>query len=152
MSANSAENACLDELSIHLAAFDALPSPVFIVTADLCVRDFNDAASRLPDEVLLAAIRPDTEDERIGDVLHCMNSSPACGDAPECQNCGLVRSVRSAVAGQTCRSLTTIHVRKQGSFVPIEFLTTAAPLESGGEPLVLLMLEDKAHWAPYLPS
>jgi hypothetical protein len=148
MSAPPAET-CPGEISLHLAAFDALPFPIFVVTADLYIEDFNDAASRLPDEVLLAAIRTDPENERIGDLLHCIDSSPGCGNSPACQNCGLVRSVREAAAGKTCRSVTTIRVRKQGCFVPIEFLTTAAPVDAGREPLVLLVLEDKANWSPY---
>ena len=63
-----------------------------------------------------------------------------------------MRSVRTAAGGKTYRSITVVNLRKQDGVVPVEFLTTAAPVEGGAEPMVLLVLEDKANWSPYLSA
>ena len=133
---------------LYTSIFDANPSAMFVVTADLSIREFNDAAVELPEDVLLHAILPDGESNKIGDALGCFQATLGCGNSPGCQNCSLANSVHQAADGKPCRKVLSMRVTGQGEIVSVEYFMTIAPLRHGEESLALLVLDNTADWFP----
>lgn len=123
----------------HEVVFDAVPAPMLIVDRDLCVIDFNVAAARLSEPMLMSALRPAS-----GDVLHCVETQRGtCGEAAACRECMIRKSVCEAYAGgQVHRRAVRLNVENQGAQKQVEFLVTSAPFRDRTNRLALLILED----------
>lgn len=125
----------------HEVVFEAVPTPMFIVDQDLCVIDFNAAAARMSEPLVMAALRPTT-----GNVLQCADMDGArCGQAPACRSCMIRKSVREAYAGgEVHRKAVRLTVQKHGLSTEADFLVTTAPFRDRAKRLVLLILENLA--------
>lgn len=125
------------------ALFDAVPSFVFIVDADVRILDYNVAAAGM--------LGPDRKAQlmkRGGEALHCLHSdeTPAgCGHSADCGNCLIRNSVGSAIRdGRTVRTKARMGLRTgtSGETAGVDLLVTAAPFTFQDAPLALLILED----------
>jgi PAS domain-containing protein len=124
---------------LTFAAFDAVPSMVFVVDDDVRVIHLNAAALSFAGN----SARGHAVLRRAGEALHCLNSVKApggCGKAPECGAC----PIRLAVA--KCRE-TGLPVRTRARLQRVDgadtfVLLAASPFEYAGKTFVLLMLED----------
>ncbi len=120
--------------------FQAMPSPAFIVDADMRLLRWNRAATELMGTGSATPLK------RGGDVLHCINSFNAdgCGHSAACQRCVIRNSVTESRRGTPVRKKTAkMTIQREGE-QPYEasFLVTAAPIDFHEEHLTLLILED----------
>jgi len=139
------------------SAFDAIPSAVFIVNDDLSICDFNDASGSLPDDVLLSTLRPGVEEGRIGDLIQCVEAQHSgCGNSMGCKNCGIMNALaavkKTSENGGICRTLISIRLQREDAITSADFLTTARLFRHNDHSLVLLMMENAAHWSSYFPT
>ncbi len=123
------------------ALLNAIPSPVLVVDHDVRILDYNLAAAALVGEERTVVLS-----KRGGDALHCIQAIQApggCGTGPACGGCTIRNSVRQACEGKrVCRVAKRMQMSVSGRETEVNLLVTAAPIEYGGEPLVLLVLED----------
>ncbi|MEW6719351.1 MAG: PAS domain-containing protein [Thermodesulfobacteriota bacterium] len=125
------------------ALFDAVPSPVFIVDADVRILDYNEAAAGM-----LGPDRSSQLMKRGGEALHCLHADETpegCGHAGDCKDCLVRNSVGAAIRdGRIVRAKTRMELRAGASdeTVTLDLLVTAAPFTFNGMPLSLLILED----------
>jgi hypothetical protein len=126
-------------LDFHETVFEAVPSPLLIVDSDLGIIDFNLAAARIAEPVVLEALRP-----RPGEALGCIHAQAAgCGNSPACSGCSIKSSVREALNDQlVTRRTACMHLMKDGVIVENEFLISAASFTDGTERLAVLVLEN----------
>src|SRR5512143_1143700 len=85
--------------------FDAIPSMLFIVDADVKVIHLNAAAKKVhgsrPEHIFLKSS---------GSVMNCIHAAEAtggCGTSSSCQGCVIRRSVREAAAGRKIQRHST---------------------------------------------
>ncbi len=122
--------------------FDAIPSPSFLVDADVRILASNAAAGPLIRGGSRAGLR-----KRGGEALGCLHADETpegCGHAASCRDCVIRNSVTKAVRGEaTARTRTMAETANGNGLVPIHLLVTASPVpHDGPELLVLLILED----------
>ncbi len=122
--------------------FNAVPLPLFRVTADIEVLDYNLAAGKLMD-----AAPGETLGRRSGDLLHCVNASGCnggCGATKACADCLIRNSVTEVLKNgdEICRRRTGFRIYEEGAEVELELLLTVTPIDFAGENSVLLCLED----------
>ena len=121
--------------------FDAAPSFMFIVDADVRIHHLNAAALSLlntgKENILL---------KRGGEVLHCVHSSEVpegCGHAPACRHCVVRNSVVRAFNGEHVnRETAKMELFAGGQAQEVYLSVTATPFGYSGEELALLVLED----------
>lgn len=121
--------------------FDALPSMVFVVDADVRIQAYNTAAAEL-----LAAKDGAGLNQRGGEALGCLNAmdSPhGCGHGPACASC-VVRSAVGEVfaGGRVVRQRTRLELSMAGHSGEFFAQVTASPLVFEGRNLALLVIED----------
>lgn len=123
------------------AVLDANPNLMFVVDEDVCIIDFNRAASRF-----LSAGREQVLRQRGGETLHCLHSTETpegCGHAPHCQTCVVRNSVGEAFRGQSVvRRKTKLEILSGGRARDLHVLITTSPFRFGKQPLALLVIED----------
>jgi PAS domain-containing protein len=121
--------------------FDAMPSMVFVVDADVKIHEYNKTAADFLLIERLAILK-----HRGGEILHCIHSTEApegCGAALFCEGCVIRNSVKSASEGNRVeRVRTKMEVLKGGNKTEIYALITANPFTYHGKNLVLLVIED----------
>lgn len=125
----------------YKAILDGIPSPVFIVEADVAIVDYNATAARMlarnPDLILR---------KRAGEVLHCLHSEDVpggCGRGPVCPDCIIRNSVDNALKGRKAvRVLVKMESRDKEGTSKSLFLFSASPLEFEGKPMAIVVLED----------
>jgi hypothetical protein len=121
------------------ALLDAVPSPVFVVDANLHVSGINEATSGLASQEAGLGRGP-------GDLLRCRNAlsaSSGCGSAAACLKCVVRRSAQAALAGRrVVREKTRLELDAGGSRRALHVLVTASPFQHGGQAFALLLLED----------
>jgi PAS domain-containing protein len=125
----------------YRTVLDAIPSPVFIVTTDVRIIDFNAAAAGMLKENPELLIR-----RKAGEVLHCVHSREVpegCGSAAQCKDCVVRISVGLALSGRkVTRQRMRMELVEGQTVTPLHLLVTAAPFENAEQPLVLVILED----------
>ena len=121
--------------------FDALPSRVFVVDADVRIQEYNAAAADL-----LMADRHTVLKKRAGEILHCVHATDVpqgCGRAPYCKNCIIRNSVTEAFQGhRIVRRRSRIELIRDGNRVEIYSLITASPFSFQDRLHALLVIED----------
>ena len=120
---------------------DAMPTPVFVVDAAVCVRDMNAAAQAfLHATDSLAGIR------LCGEILQCvhaLNDGHPCGETPFCSHCVVRDAVTVAGRGEPAvRRWTRMQLVVESRLRDVCLLVTATQFQTGGEALTLLVLED----------
>lgn len=120
--------------------FDAIPSLIFIVDADVRIFHLNSAAASV------LGGRRSFLTRRAGEVLHCINSydvPEGCGRGPTCRDCLIRRSVGKAFRGEeTYRETAKVAMRENGTVTEAYFMITVNSLDYKGEKFVLLVMED----------
>jgi hypothetical protein len=120
---------------------DALPAPLFVVDAGVCMLDMNRAAAEFIEA------EADMLGHRLcGEVLRCarlLQAGTACGKTPHCPQCPLRQAILSAHAGRpVIRRWARMQLLIDGRQRDVCFLASATAFESKGAPLVVLQLED----------
>jgi len=127
------------ENSYYRTLVDAIPTPVFVVDAEVRVHDLNAAALEFCGQAKEAVYQ-----QRGGEVLHCLHSldvPEGCGKAPFCENCVIRSSVTACLQGQKAsRQRMRMELVHGDSRQPMELLITTSPMPDCG--LALLILED----------
>ena len=124
---------------LHRVLFDAMPMPVLVVDAEVCVLEYNAAAAQL-----LTGKKAAILGTRCGQALHCAHAEEAsggCGFAPACAECVIRQSVRAAAQGEhVTRRWASVDLLSQHKR-PIKLRISAHPFEYERQSLVLLILE-----------
>jgi PAS domain S-box-containing protein len=127
--------------SYYRDILNAIPLMIFVVEADVRIRDLNNAAATVFGQNKGTILK-----RRGGEVLHCLHSHDVpegCGRAPFCRDCVIRNSVTASLQGQTItRRRTKVELFLGGQKKAIELLITASPMPYDGEPLALLIIED----------
>jgi hypothetical protein len=122
-------------------AFNAMPSPVFVVDEDVRILEYNTAAA-----ALLTTEKPDVLKLRGGEALHCIHhydEEDGCGRAAACTDC----VIRDAVT-KACQGGSVVRVRQKMELVRDEktievyILITASPFSYQDSTYAILVLED----------
>jgi PAS domain-containing protein len=126
----------------YRAIFDGIPSPVFLVDDDICIRDANRAA-----EEFFSLDSGSYKKNRGGEVLHCLNlqdvKGATCGSTKHCAQCVIRNSVRKCLVGDgVTRQRMKLKIVQTGQLRQLDMLITANRIEHDGEDLTLLILED----------
>jgi transcriptional regulator with PAS, ATPase and Fis domain len=123
--------------SFFSTLFESMPLGVMLVDAEervLAVNDFLRQIYNLPDALLL--------DEKIGDLLRCVDSGGAarqCGEEKRCHHCALMSVAREVLKGSNVlRRQASLHLHVGDRTV----LITAAPIDYDSERYAILLLED----------
>lgn len=132
-----------EESAFFLNLFNAIPSPVLVVDADVRILHMNTAAESLMQN------GHDLKSlylKRGGDALHCMHSAEApegCGHALACQDCVIRNSVGEALSGNKVhRKKTMMGLLTEDRIKEINVLVTASPFQYDNNSLCLLIIED----------
>ncbi len=122
-------------------AFDAMPSPAFVVDHDVRILDANRAALPFVGDKPALVFQ-----KRGGDALRCIQAVKAaggCGTAEACKECGIRNSVAKAASGQEIvRASAEVNLVANDEILPLHLLITAAPIPRKEATLVLLIFED----------
>jgi PAS domain-containing protein len=131
----------LRDVDYARVAFDAMPSPAFVVDNDVRILDANRAALPFVGEKPALVFH-----KRGGDVLKCIQAVKAaggCGTAEACKQCVIRNSVGKAASGQEIvRASAEVNLVADDEVLPLHLLITATPIPRRGSTLVLLILED----------
>lgn len=127
------------EGNLFRVLFNALPLPLFRVDKEVEILDLNNAAGKLFNTSPGQALR-----KRGGDILHCINASSGCGNAPPCADCLIRNSVRKVFDSgrEITRHRAAMEVNDGGKISALDLLLTVTPINFAGETSVLLCLED----------
>jgi PAS domain-containing protein len=130
-----------EDKSFLKTVLDVLPSPVFVVDADVRILAFNAAGRSILDQEPEPILR-----QRSGDVLHCIHAAETpggCGQSASCRECIIRNSVTKAFRGQkVVRQRTRLEMLGEDGVKKNYLAITTAPFIHGGEHLVLLIFED----------
>lgn len=141
MSEIAAHHNAREDGSFLQTILDALPSPVFVVDADVRIISCNAAAGRILAHEPELILR-----QRSGDVLHCIHAAEnpgGCGHSAACRECIIRSSVTKAAQGQkVVRQRTRLEVIGEDGAKKSYLAITTAPFAYRGEHLVLLIFED----------
>jgi PAS domain-containing protein len=123
------------------SAFNAMPSPVFVVDEDVRIYEYNTAAT-----ALLAAEKPEVLRLRGGEALHCLHHHDAeegCGRSAACADCVVRNSVKQAFqGGSVVRSRQRMELFREGKVIEIYVLVTSTPFVFQDTHYAILVLED----------
>lgn len=127
------------EDNLFQVLFNAVPLPLFRVDQEVKILDLNAAARKLFETSPGQALRKSG-----GDILHCINASSGCGNAPPCADCVIRNSVREVFrSGQeVARRRIAVETRVGEKTTELDLLLTVTPISFAGEASVLLCLED----------
>ena len=123
--------------------FDAVPSPILIVDADVRILDYNIGGAQL-----LGRDRRIQYRKRGGDALHCIHSyesEEGCGGAEDCKGCIIRTSVSDALRDRKVyrrRTMMQLVDDQAKSRKEVMLLVTASPFHYEERNLVLLTLDD----------
>jgi len=122
-------------------AFDAIPSPVFVVDEDVRILEYNTAAA-----ALLTAEKPDVLKLRGGEVLHCIHhydEEDGCGQAEACTDCVIRDAVTKACqGGSVVRARQKMELVRDEKTIEVYILITASPFSFQDSTYAILVLED----------
>jgi hypothetical protein len=122
-------------------AFDAMPSPVFVVDEDVRIHEYNKAAT-----ALLTAKKQVILRMRGGEALHCLHHNDAekgCGHAAICADCVVRNSVNKAFQGSSVvRSRQKMELTSDDKVIEVYVLVTASPFVYQDTRFAILVLED----------
>ncbi|MRR07292.1 MAG: PAS domain-containing protein [Deltaproteobacteria bacterium] len=122
-------------------AFNAMPSPVFIVDEDVRIFEYNTAAA-----ALLSTEKTDVLKLRGGEVLHCIHHHEAedgCGRTPACADCVIRNSVKKACqGGSVVRARQKMELVRDEKIIEVYVLITASPFSFQDSTYAILVLED----------
>lgn len=124
------------------SVLDAVPSPMFVIDAGLCIRDANRAAT-----AELAGQGSLIDRKLCGEVLHCANAvepSGGCGTTPACRHCVVRNSVDKVLKSGSAavRERAALEIVRNGAISRVESLITVSPFRHEGETLALVIIED----------
>ena len=123
------------------AILNAVPSPVFVVDADVRIHEFNEAAAPLLVQNPGVALQL-----RAGEALHCLHNADVeggCGRGPHCGDCVIRNSVNHSFSGRKIsRRATRMELVRGGSVRKIYVLITTSPFQYQDKTYALLILED----------
>ncbi|MDD2336555.1 MAG: hypothetical protein PHD01_08245 [Geobacteraceae bacterium] len=122
-------------------AFDAMPSPVFVVDEDVRIREYNVTAS-----ALLTSEKPEVLQMRGGEALRCVHHhdvEEGCGRSEACSVCVVRNSVGKAFqGGSVVRSRQKMDLIRDDKVIEIYVLVTASPFVFQDTHFAILVLED----------
>ena len=124
----------------HRLLLDAMPMPVFVVDADVCILECNTAAVRLfgPDKQTIVK-------RRGGEVLHCVHAKQVpegCGRAPVCPDCPVRKAVQTASRGQrVTRQKARMELAAGGKTTRMDFQISCSAFTYERFTFILLVLE-----------
>jgi|WetSurMetagenome_2_1015567.scaffolds.fasta_scaffold218209_2 hypothetical protein len=135
------------------ALLDAMSAMVFVVNEQVTVLEANRAATeRLGADATVALNRA------FGEVIRCTNVGLGlphasgdvhpCGTSDHCSRCVIRQSTELALAALPARNrpgVITLHMGREQR--DAHFLVSATRFEHGGQPLVMLILEDVSELA-----
>ncbi len=134
------------ELNLYQQILNALPTPVFLVDADMFVLEYNHAAN----DLLIAPARSQPG-QRGGHVLSCLNAAKhvdGCGRTPFCAKCGLRNSLNAARKGERqIHTWATLRLVRDGQSHDRVFRITVTPFNFNGEDTWLLVMDDRTEQA-----
>jgi PAS domain-containing protein len=122
-------------------AFDAMPSPVFVVDEDVRIHEYNIAAA-----ALLTDDKPEVLRMRGGEALHCLHhhvGEDGCGRTAACADCVVRNSVNKAFqGGRVVRSHQKMELVRDGKVIEVFVLVTSSPFVFQETHYAILVLED----------
>jgi len=122
-------------------AFDAIPSPVFIVDEDVRIYEYNTAAA-----ALLTAEKPEVLRMRGGEALHCLHHHDVeggCGRADFCADCVVRNSVNKAFQGESVvRSRQKMQLVRDEKVIEVHILVTSSQFVFQEKQHAILVVED----------
>jgi PAS domain-containing protein len=123
------------------SAFNAMPSPVFVVDEDVRIYECNTAAA-----ALLKAEKPEVLRLRGGEALHCLYhhvEEEGCGRSAACADCVVRNSVKQAFqGGSVVRSRQRMELFRGGKVIEVYVLVTSTPFVFQDTHYAILVLED----------
>jgi len=123
------------------SAFNAMPSPVFIVDEDVRIHEYNTAATPL-----LTAEKTEVLRLRGGEALHCIHHDDhedGCGRAAACADCVVRNSVAKAFqGGKVVRNREKMELLRDEKIIEVHVLVTSSPFVFEGRHYAILVLED----------
>jgi PAS domain-containing protein len=129
-------------VEFYRSILDAMPVMVFVVDAELVVRDMNAAARKMLNKnaTLLHRLRGG----EVLDCLHRQDHPSGCGRGPACQSCVIRDSVNKSAKGEvvTRRRTKATLVQLDESRRDVDLHITTTPFSMAEEHLVLLTIED----------
>jgi hypothetical protein len=129
----------VDDLLVK--AFDAMPSPVFVVDEDVRIHEYNKAAA-----AILATEKPEVFRMRGGEALHCLHhhvGEDGCGRSAACADCVVRNSVIKAFQGcSVVRCRQKMELVKDGNVIEVFVLVTSSPFVFQNTDYAILVLED----------
>lgn len=129
----------MDDLLIK--AFEAIPSPVFVVDKDVRIHEYNKAAAALLNDEKSEVLRM-----RGGEALHCLHhhaGEGGCGTNTHCADCVVRNSVIKAFQGNNIvRSRQKMELVRDGQVIEIFLLVTSSPFAYQETDYAILVLED----------
>lgn len=129
----------MDDLLIK--AFEAIPSPVFVVDEDVRIHEYNKAAA-----ALLTAEKSEVLRMRGGEALHCLHhhaGEDGCGRNALCDDCVVRTSVIKAFQGKSVvRSRQKMELVRDGKVIEMFILVTSSPFVFQETHYAILVLED----------
>lgn len=123
--------------------FDTAPIPIMILDRDARIKDGNPAACGL-----IGTDRRQVLEKPCGNAFHCVHADlhpDGCGHAKPCRDCMVRKTVEDCCRDRKIlkrNARITVKDQGNGGVRDIQLLVTAAPFDHGGEPLVLVMLQD----------
>jgi PAS domain-containing protein len=127
------------EDNLFRVLFNAVPLPLFRVDQEVEILDLNLAARKLFNTSSGQALRKSG-----GEILHCINASGGCGNAPACADCLIRNSVREvfSTGREIARRRAVVEIRDDEKTSELELLLTVTPIVFAGVTSTLLCLED----------
>lgn len=118
-------------------AFCAIPDIVLVVDDELRIFFLNSAARGLTGAGAVYG-------EKVGDVVHCVNSgeAPGCGASESCSKCIIRASVDAAVKGSAVYKKRYVFRYMEGGVKSLPLLLTCAPFGFKHRRLCVVVLED----------
>lgn len=131
---------------LYKEILNALPTPVFLVDADMFVLEYNHAAH----DLLIAPARS-IPGQRGGHVLSCLNAinrPEGCGRTAHCGTCGLRGALNNARTGdRRVQTRATLRLMRDGQPQDRLFIITISPFSANGEGRWLLIMDDRTEQA-----
>jgi len=121
--------------------FESVPCGIVVVDRDRRVQAVNNLLQRT-----FGLSSAEVIDTRYGEALRCIHASESqggCGFGDFCRDCRVRNIALEALAGgRTHRTKASVTLRVGDEERNLELLVSAAPIEYGGEPFAVVMLED----------
>ena len=123
------------------AIFEALPSMIIVVDADVRIKEYNKAAGKL-----ITANKKTAFNMRFGEILHCVHSKEVpwgCGKSEYCKLCIVRNSVSQAITTNLAVSgNAVIEMERNQADTDVLIMFNAVPFSYENKAHALLIIDE----------